>query len=92
MTFTLYCFSSYDSSYLSISLGNFLVDLEDKPSGKAKRLPNFPGPVTDHVSLRREPLSTESKESAFQIKNNFVADGLRSNEKGISYSPLEKLS
>lgn len=57
------------------------VDLEDKPSGKAKNLPNFLGPVTDHLSLRREHLSTESKESAFQIKNNFVADGLRSNEK-----------
>ncbi|KAM3699787.1 hypothetical protein ACJW31_05G051900 [Castanea mollissima] len=57
------------------------VDLEDKPSGKAKRLPNFLGPVNDHLSLRREHLSTESKESAFQIKNNFVADGLRSNEK-----------
>ncbi|KAL0010460.1 hypothetical protein SO802_005568 [Lithocarpus litseifolius] len=57
------------------------VDLEDKPSGMAKRLPNFLGPVTDHVSLRREHLSTESKESAFQIKNNSMADGLRSNEK-----------
>jgi sorting nexin-13 len=57
------------------------VDLENKPSEKAKKLPNFLAPVTNNLSSRREHLSTESKESAFKIKNNVVADVLRSNEK-----------
>ncbi|KAE7997446.1 hypothetical protein FH972_002084 [Carpinus fangiana] len=57
------------------------VDLEDKPSEKSKKLPNSIGPTTDHLSPRREHLSTGSKESALPMKNNFVADGLRSNGK-----------
>jgi sorting nexin-13 len=73
------------------SFGNFLVDLENKPSEKAKKLPNFLAPVTNNLSSRREHLSTESKESAFKIKNNVVADVLRSNEKGMSCSPVKKL-
>lgn len=57
------------------------VDLEDKPSEKSKQLPNFLGPTTGHLSPRREHLSSGSKESAFPMKNNLVADGLRSNGK-----------
>lgn len=84
-------FPSFDSSHLSIFVGNFLVDLEDKPSEKSKTLPNFLGPTTDHLSPRREHLSTGSKESALPMKTNFVADGLRSNGKGMSHSPLKFL-
>lgn len=57
------------------------VDLEDKPSEKSKQLPNFLGPTTGHLSPRREHLSSGSKESALPMKNNLVADGLRSNGK-----------
>jgi sorting nexin-13 len=84
-------FPSFDSSCLSIFVGNFLVDLEDKPSEKSKKLPNSIGPTTDHLSPRREHLSTGSKESALPMKNNFVADGLRSNGKGMSHSPVKFL-
>ncbi|XP_062155609.1 uncharacterized protein LOC133863600 isoform X2 [Alnus glutinosa] len=66
------------------------VDLEDKPSEKSKKLPNFHGPRTDHLSPTREHLSTETKESAFPMKNDFVADGLR-NGKGMSHSPVKIL-
>jgi sorting nexin-13 len=83
-------FSSFDSSYLSVFVGYFLVDLEDKPSEKSKKLPNFHGPRTDHLSPTREHLSTETKESAFPMKNDFVADGLR-NGKGMSHSPVKIL-
>lgn len=86
--FLFLIFSSFDSSYLSIFVGNFLVDLEDKPSEKSKQLPNFLGPTTGHLSPRREHLSSGSKESALPMKNNLVADGLRSNGKGMSHSPV----
>lgn len=89
--FFFHIFPSFDSSYLSIFVGNFLVDLEDKPSEKSKKLPNSIGPTTDHLSPRREHLSAGSKESALPMKNNFVADGLRSNGKGMSHSPVKFL-
>ncbi|KAM1412636.1 hypothetical protein ACFXTO_025341 [Malus domestica] len=56
------------------------VDLDDKPSGKSKKVSNFGGPVTDLYSLKREQ-GTGVKGSALQLKNNAVADGLRVNTK-----------
>ncbi|KAF5466622.1 hypothetical protein F2P56_016533 [Juglans regia] len=60
------------------------VDLEDKPSEKSKKLPNFLGPVTNNLSSRREHLGSESKEPAFRVKSNVMADRLRSNGKDTS--------
>ncbi|XP_041015002.1 uncharacterized protein LOC121257812 isoform X2 [Juglans microcarpa x Juglans regia] len=60
------------------------VDLDDKPSEKSKKLPNFLGPVTNNLSSRREHLGSESKEPAFCAKSNVMADRLRSNGKDTS--------
>ncbi|CAB4303145.1 unnamed protein product [Prunus armeniaca] len=65
------------------------VNLDDKPSEKSKQVSNFGGPVTDPFSLKREPIGTRVKDSALQLKNNVVADGLRVNTKGSS-SPVKK--
>ncbi|XP_018837496.2 uncharacterized protein LOC109003695 isoform X3 [Juglans regia] len=67
------------------------VDLEDKPSEKSKKLPNFLGPVTNNLSSRREHLGSESKEPAFRVKSNVMADRLRSNGKGASHFPVKHL-
>ncbi|PQM35189.1 uncharacterized protein Pyn_22650 [Prunus yedoensis var. nudiflora] len=61
---------------------------DDKPSEKSKQVSNFGGPVTDPFSLKREPIGTRVKDSALQLKNNVVADGLRVNTKGSS-SPVK---
>lgn len=44
--------------------------------------------MTDPFSLKREPIGTRVKDSALQLKNNVVADGLRVNTKGSS-SPVK---
>ncbi|XP_041015005.1 uncharacterized protein LOC121257812 isoform X3 [Juglans microcarpa x Juglans regia] len=67
------------------------VDLDDKPSEKSKKLPNFLGPVTNNLSSRREHLGSESKEPAFCAKSNVMADRLRSNGKGVSHFPVKHL-
>ncbi|KAB1226703.1 DNA polymerase delta small subunit [Morella rubra] len=66
------------------------VDLEYKPADKSKKLPNFIGPISDNISSTRE--CTESNDSAFLMKNNFVPDQLRANGKGMSHSPMKCLS
>lgn len=68
--------------YVLYVSGNFIVDLDDKPSEKSKGVSNYGGPaVTDLSSLKREP--------ALQMKNNDVSDGFRLDAKGISYSPVK---
>ncbi|KAJ7962999.1 Phox-associated domain,Sorting nexin [Quillaja saponaria] len=66
------------------------VDLVDKPSQKSKKASGFLGSVSESFASQREQLITEKKESAFQTKNNIVADGLRSKAKGTSHSMQER--
>ncbi|KAJ0075816.1 hypothetical protein Patl1_34198 [Pistacia atlantica] len=61
------------------------VDLEDKPSEKVS---NTAGPVIS-PSSRREQFGSESRESAWQAKDNFIADGKTRNAKEMSHSPVK---
>ncbi|KAJ0007828.1 hypothetical protein Pint_29796 [Pistacia integerrima] len=61
------------------------VDLEDKPSEKVS---NTAGPVIS-PSSRRQQFGSESRESAWQAKDNFIADGKTSNAKEMSRSPVK---
>lgn len=80
-------FSCLSLEYLFIFILclNFLVDLEDKPSEKVS---NTAWPVVS-PSSRREHFGSESKESTQQVKDNFIADGKKSNAKEMSHSPLK---
>ncbi|KAL5575140.1 hypothetical protein UlMin_016839 [Ulmus minor] len=79
----------YFSNSFSI-IETLSVDLDDKPSEKSNGLPNFGGPLTDHVSLKKEQLRTENGEPVLQMKENAEADGFRLNAKGVSNSPVKK--
>lgn len=76
--------------YISTFVWNFIVDLEDKPSEKSKRVSNYGGPLTGHVSSKRDHLSVESREPPLQMQSNVLTDGFRLNAKGVSNSPVGK--
>lgn len=69
---------------------NFIVDLEDKPSEKSRRVSNYGGLVTGHASSKRDHPSVESREPPLQMQNNVSTDGFRLNAKGVSSSPVGK--
>ncbi|CAK7356694.1 unnamed protein product [Dovyalis caffra] len=66
------------------------VDLDDKPSEKSKKVPNFIGPAIDSLSNRKEQMSAECKESILQTKHTLGADGVRMISKDIPCSPVRK--
>lgn len=49
-------------------LDDFLVDLEDKPSQKSKRVSSFLGPTINPLSSRRDNIVPDNKETPLQMK------------------------
>ncbi|KAI4355642.1 hypothetical protein L6164_004392 [Bauhinia variegata] len=62
------------------------VGLNDKPFEKNKGTSNISAPASDAFVSRREH-SSESKEATLPMKNNVVADRLRSKVNGMPLSP-----
>ncbi|KAK1577155.1 hypothetical protein Q3G72_019384 [Acer saccharum] len=73
-----YLFSNSFSIVETLSVG-----LEDKPSERSTMVSNTIGPTG------REHFGNESKESPRQMKDNFVADGLKYNAKEMAKSPVK---
>ncbi|KAJ4843567.1 hypothetical protein Tsubulata_040936 [Turnera subulata] len=67
------------------------VDLDHKRTEKYKMVSNFPGPVSDSLTTRREQIGMDHKEPAFQTKHNSVADSVRMNVKDKIRSPVKRL-
>lgn len=70
----------------------FVVDLEDKPSEKIAKVSNSVGSLIGSSSSGRDQLGSESKESAWQVKDNVIADGQKVNVKEMSHSPVKSTS
>ncbi|KAL5757920.1 hypothetical protein ACOSP7_020531 [Xanthoceras sorbifolium] len=65
------------------------VDLEDKPSEKSTKVSNTIGPMVGPSSSRTGHLGSESKESAWKMKDNVVTDGVKYSAKEMSNSPVK---
>lgn len=89
-----YCLYSFIFSFLTclpviiifVSLGKFLVDLDDNPSRKGRKASNVMGPLMGPLSSRRQLLDTESKGPSSQMRPNHATDGLRK-ARDVPYSP-----